>query len=367
MGRKCEGCGVRMPFGVRRRKDDGGRYVCEGCRSGRPGRPLTQGARIATAGGPWVLRFSNTSGQSFYWSSELDDWVFEDSIATLRAEVERFDSKESARRALRSMDYIPVGAGPVKIPLLNRGARRTAAMISPELGTYDEVRVGDAVPGRLDWAEVERIEDGGPIIAGIGRMVVLHLDDGTRNTGPEYESIDIIRAIGSRHTAAEEDPFADDSSAPDEESDAPVGGAAPPPPPAAATPPGLQPEDRQSDAVVRVCPFCGSGSIVGNADGSIECGYDGIVFTIEVQPRYLGQPLVNPDGSPFEPDFGTDDDYPAIGMANAEEQADPLADSTVPNPGEDPRGLPDDPAGLNAMQGGVPEPGQDPRTAIRRR
>lgn len=126
----------------------------------------------------------------------------------------------------------------------------------------------------------------------------------------------------------------------------------------------MQAPDRKSDAIVRVCPFCGSGDVIGNGDGSIECGHDGIVFTVEVQPRHVGQPLVNPDGTPFEPEFDEDDAYPGIGMASADEQApgqpeDPAlaADGGVLEEGQDPREV------ASAPSGGVPAEGEDPRAS----
>jgi hypothetical protein len=47
------------------------------------------------------------------------------------------------------------------------------------------------------------------------------------------------------------------------------------------------------------CPFCGSGSVVGRSDGTIECGYCTSVFTVGVQPAYNGFPQ-SVDGQPYE-------------------------------------------------------------------
>ncbi len=263
MGRTCEACGVKMPFGVKRQKNAQGQQVCEGCRAGRPGRPRTQGS------------------------------------------------------------------------------------VRPGIALVEGQRIHATV---------------GPIV-------------GKPWVGGAFSIPSSINLYGGLTFTAAEDPLADapdDEGAPPEEGAPPPAGGPPASPAAApAPPPSGQAPDRTSDAVVRVCPFCGSGDVVGNADGSIECGHDGIIFTIEVQPRHIGQPLVNPDGSPFEPTFEEGDSYPGIGIANAEQVQDPLADTTVPLPGDDPRGAAPapgqdpraagpDPAGLNAAQG-APAPGEDPR------
>ena len=45
-GRNCEGCGVKMGHQRRKRDKETGKYLCEGCQNGRPGRPRN-GAYIA--------------------------------------------------------------------------------------------------------------------------------------------------------------------------------------------------------------------------------------------------------------------------------------------------------------------------------
>lgn len=97
----------------------------------------------------------------------------------------------------------------------------------------------------------------------------------------------------------------------------------PPPPPGVPTPGtpggglGSFAPDRESDKVVRVCPFCGSGNVTGNSDGSIECGHEDVVFLVEVLPRHPFQPLVDQTGQPFEMN-SEDEDVPEIGIARAE-------------------------------------------------
>jgi hypothetical protein len=431
MGRECEACGVKMPFGVSRRKNADGKKVCEGCRAGRPGRPRSQGSvrpgRATTAGvviaSQWKSRFEHMGDSTGYFDSPWDnlrasvyenvaermgyEWEVEDDGAFWKACHDELVAEADAMGLSTSGALRHVAAGepctiayadgricgkPAVTSFTSRDGDTTyyeCAEHAYEGGSAPAggIDVGSKV--RIRYANGERegvVEKAGPV----NLQVRIQLNKGgDKLVSVRREDASIVRS-GVRHIAEFPPPENDDSGgdeeAPEEDPLAeepapgdPVANAAPPPPPA----PSSQPPDRQSDAIVRVCPFCGSGSVTGNADGSIECGHDGIIFTIEVQPRHLGQPLVNPDGTPFEPDFEEGDSYPDIGVAGAEQMADPLADTTVPNPGEDPA-VPSggstpapgqDPAGLNALQsppaargaGGVPAPGQDPRTAIRRR
>lgn len=115
--------------------------------------------------------------------------------------------------------------------------------------------------------------------------------------------------------------------------------------------------DQQSDMVVRVCPFCGSGHLTGQSDGSIKCGYDNTVFTITVMPAHPFQPLVNPDGSPFQmPQDPNADPNPQVGQASAETTpgegpADPLEQTP---PGQAPNQPPPPASGGPAGADGAP-------------
>lgn len=83
------------------------------------------------------------------------------------------------------------------------------------------------------------------------------------------------------------------------------------------TPPGAPPapQERQSDKVVYVCPFCGSGGIYGSADGTITCTHDNVRFTVEVKPAHPSMPLVDENGQPFKPSVQEGMEYPEIGQA----------------------------------------------------
>lgn len=94
--------------------------------------------------------------------------------------------------------------------------------------------------------------------------------------------------------------------------------------------------DRESDKVVRVCPFCGSGQIVGQSDGSIECGHEGVVFLVEVLPKHPFQPLVDEQGQPFEMTVEGDEQLPEIGIARAEGPAPAAPFGEDPQPGDGP-------------------------------
>jgi hypothetical protein len=67
--RTCEGCGAWMPAYIPRKRGDDGKLLCEGCQNGRPGRPKTEGAKVAYFGvenpfedGPVVFAGENWSG-----------------------------------------------------------------------------------------------------------------------------------------------------------------------------------------------------------------------------------------------------------------------------------------------------------------
>lgn len=52
------------------------------------------------------------------------------------------------------------------------------------------------------------------------------------------------------------------------------------------------------------CPFCGSGQIVGNSDGSIGCEYCKRAFTVRVQPAFSAMPQEMDQMNAGAPDFG---------------------------------------------------------------
>lgn len=152
------------------------------------------------------------------------------------------------------------------------------------------------------------------------------------------------RRLGSRRMAAPTPPpFLQDpkvsgpkdgpiTDLPDDGQVLPAGGGGGEAPPVPGKPmPGTTPNgglgnfapDRESDKVVRVCPFCGSGQIVGQSDGSIECGHEGVTFLVEVLPKHPFQPLVDEDGNPFEMTVEGDEKVPEIGVARAADQAGP--------------------------------------------
>lgn len=339
--RSCESCGSKMPFGVRRQKVEG-QLVCDGCLNGRPGMPRTQITR-RTAG------------------------VF-DAVTSVQGQ-----SVESL-----------VGAFPLKhgncyvLELApTAGHRRVVAMLN-----------GTVVMGQLDWDPDGKI---GQLYveprfrrAGVATALLaaarqldpsVHhspylTDDGAAFSQAVAMKNTLLSSRVARLVVAEFPPPKDDPS-----SDVPPNdGTDPAPDPAAAPAPGAPPApggdpmaqpgqpaqpstpfapDQQSDMVVRVCPFCGSGHLIGQSDGSIKCGYDDTVFTITVMPSHPFQPLVNPDGSPFEMPKDPDaDPSPQVGQASPEVTpgAGP-ADLTAPTP---PGQAPTEPPQGGAPAGGDP-------------
>jgi hypothetical protein len=71
--------------------------------------------------------------------------------------------------------------------------------------------------------------------------------------------------------------------------------------------------DSGDPQVVYHCPACGSGQVIARSDGTIECGFCKMCFTVQVQPRYPafpqtidGQPIQVPGMGPQWP--GQDDE-----------------------------------------------------------
>lgn len=71
--------------------------------------------------------------------------------------------------------------------------------------------------------------------------------------------------------------------------------------------------DSGDPQVVYHCPSCGSGQVIARSDGTIECGFCKMCFTVQVQPRFPafpqtinGQPIQVPGMGPQWP--GQDDD-----------------------------------------------------------
>lgn len=335
-GRICEGCGVRMPFGVsRRRKDD--KLVCDGCINDRPGMPRSQVTRQGA---------HRTAGA--------------------------FDEVTS----VQGVSVVGrVGAFPLK-----RGNCFVLELFTPGEQRLVVAMLDLTTPiGQLDWSPGGKIgqlfveprfrRDG---VASALLAAARQLDPSVHHS--PYLTDDgaaFSQAVASmnpnalvRQAILKQAEFPpkkkDDSSKSDGGDKGSAGGAAPPPPPAGhpagphmmqqgmgpnmgmhpgmmgmpmgmpgmmpgmpgmgAQPPGTMQQfapDQKSDLIVRVCPFCGSGHLIGRSDGSIECGYDNTVFTVTVMPSHPFQPLVNPDGSPFSmPEDPNADPHPQIGTAS---------------------------------------------------
>lgn len=99
--------------------------------------------------------------------------------------------------------------------------------------------------------------------------------------------------------------------------------------------------DSGDPQVVYHCPACGSGQVIARSDGTIECGFCKMCFTVQVQPRYPafpqtinGQPIQVPGMGPQWP--GQDDDQ----MQQAQEAAEGIP---VDDPNADPDAEDDNP------------------------
>lgn len=99
--------------------------------------------------------------------------------------------------------------------------------------------------------------------------------------------------------------------------------------------------DSGDPQVVYHCPACGSGQVIARSDGTIECGFCKMCFTVQVQPRYPafpqtinGQPIQVPGMGPQWP--GQDDEQ----MQQAQDAAEGIP---VDDPNADPNAEDDNP------------------------
>jgi hypothetical protein len=58
--------------------------------------------------------------------------------------------------------------------------------------------------------------------------------------------------------------------------------------------------ESSDDLEIMHCPWCGSGQVAAQSDGSIECGYCQRVFTVRLQPAFPAMPQ-SIDGQPYPP------------------------------------------------------------------
>lgn len=92
-------------------------------------------------------------------------------------------------------------------------------------------------------------------------------------------------------------------------------------------------------ALLNHCPFCGSGSITGRSDGSVECDFCNSVFTVQVQPAHPNMPQtvdgqpVTPPGMPAgqESELSSTDD-PSVAESEDGVAANPLDDDDPTKP-----------------------------------
>jgi predicted ABC-type ATPase len=102
------------------------------------------------------------------------------------------------------------------------------------------------------------------------------------------------------------------------------------------------------------CPFCGAGQVIGRSDGTAECEFDGMCFTVQVQPRYPGFPQsVNGQPVPVPGMPGQPGGVPGIPPAGP-------AAGGVPLPGEEDGAVPGAEPGNEGDEGAAPPvDGQD--------
>lgn len=87
------------------------------------------------------------------------------------------------------------------------------------------------------------------------------------------------------------------------------------------------------------CPFCGSGAVVGQSDGTATCDFCHTAFTVQVQPvnsfqpQTIGGEPVPPPGMPGdEPTEMSSPEDPTVAEDSDGVAADPLGDAAAPEP-----------------------------------
>lgn len=73
--------------------------------------------------------------------------------------------------------------------------------------------------------------------------------------------------------------------------------------------------DSNDDSRIFHCPFCGSGQVIANSDGGVQCEFCGTTFVVRVQPEFDSMPQTI-DGTPYEragePEPGEFDEAPEV-------------------------------------------------------
>ena len=96
------------------------------------------------------------------------------------------------------------------------------------------------------------------------------------------------------------------------------------------------------------CPFCGGGQVIARSDGTTMCGFCNTAFTIQVQPEHSSMPQTvdgQPVNDPSMPGDGTHDDDVV------EDPAEPPADDFAPAAEEEPKQPNPFAAGLRTQAG----------------
>jgi hypothetical protein len=81
-----------------------------------------------------------------------------------------------------------------------------------------------------------------------------------------------------------------------------------------------------SQTIIFHCPACGSGSVIARTDGSVECGFCGMCFVVQVQPQYPAFPQTI-NGEPV--------DVPGMGPDFSDYTGNAVDPEEVPDEGED--------------------------------
>lgn len=303
--RRCDGCGNRMGRWSPRKKVNG-QYLCEGCRSGRPGRPLTHGALQNTAGRQVPAR--DLKAGDIVQLDPLDP-----STAVVLAEVEQSNRETSGLVAFYKGELVQATLPKDQLVTVLSDGEVTAAM---------HVAVDD--DDDFDWGYPRKI---GVDYAcpRCGTENRLPTDDDSADfpssrrcqnpmCGRTYSPSEIKEPLCGQtkgktqikchlragHTG-EHEGYSQSNRNPGRQNWASMHTAAFPPPgghPMGAPPEPAPPTDQ--DAVAHHCPFCGSGNVTGGSDDTITCGYCKKTYSIRMETTHPNMPLTV-NGEPYGP------------------------------------------------------------------
>lgn len=319
-----------MPaFTPRRKNKQTGQYECEGCRSGRPGMPLTEGAKHADVedqishGVMVAIVPPEGLAESLDIDPDIDDAHV--TLVYLGKDHEIDQGLLYATTKAWAASHGPLTAsvsGYGVFPVTDDGACLYATVDSPGLNEHRADllhalgEVGIVGPSNHGFTPHMTLRYG-------ATEVPLELPDGASDSwpiesvyvvhGPNWFEVPLAGAVKEASvpkTAQQPDVCRNCGDAIKWDSASMTWRSENPEP--CTSPEGHWPfrpatgrrvvaHDSGDTEKVFHCPFCGGGQVIGRSDGTIECGYCKAAFTVQVQPMHSGMPQTDPaTGQPID-------------------------------------------------------------------